>query len=180
VRVAIHATEKECLALGRGRWSCRELLMESVARRILLVEDSVDDVILMRRAFRKLGIQNPLDVAEDGEAAIALLERLVDQADPDAAAKPGLILLDLKLPRVSGLEVLEWVRRQPAFRRCPVVVLTSSREAPDVSRAYDLGANSYLLKPVEFQAFVDLVRTLNLYWLVLNLPADSPTPRRQA
>lgn len=148
--------------------------------RILLVEDSADDVILMRRAFRKLGIENPLDVAEDGEAAIAFLQRIIAEHVNDHASLPGLILLDLKLPRLSGLEVLEWIRAQPAFRRSPVVVLTSSREAPDVARAYDLGANSYLIKPVEFQSFLDLVRTLNLYWLVLNLSADvaSPDPPR--
>lgn len=141
-------------------------------RRILLVEDSADDVILMRRAFRKLGIENPLDVADDGEAAIAYLQRVSEEHRGDSASLPGLILLDLKLPRLSGLEVLAWIRAQRTLRRSPVVVLTSSREAPDVARAYDLGANSYLIKPVEFQAFLDLVRTFNLYWLVLNLPAD--------
>jgi CheY-like chemotaxis protein len=149
-------------------------------RRILLVEDSVDDVILMQRAFRKLGIENPLDLAEDGQAAISYLQRLVDGPGVDPAMLPGLILLDLKLPRLSGLEVLQWIRAQRPYRRVPIVVLTSSREAPDVARAYDLGANSYLIKPVEFQAFLDLVRTLNLYWLVLNLPAEMPAPDRQA
>ena len=137
---------------------------------ILLVEDNPDDVLLMQRAFRKLNLLNPLRVIEDGEAAIAhLTEVCVGGVRSDV---PALILLDLKLPRRSGLEVLEWLRDQPRLRRCPVVVLTSSKEAPDVRTAYDLGANSYLIKPVEFQAFLDMVGTLNLYWLVLNQPAD--------
>jgi CheY-like chemotaxis protein len=130
---------------------------------ILLVEDNPDDILLMQRAFRKLNLLNPLHVVQDGEQAVAYLGR--------ATESPALILLDLKLPRRSGLEVLEWLRGQPRLKRCPVVVLTSSTEAPDVQSAYDLGANSYLIKPVEFQAFLDMVGTLNLYWLVLNQPA---------
>jgi CheY-like chemotaxis protein len=102
-------------------------------------------------------------VVQDGEEAVANLGR--------ATASPALVLLDLKLPCRSGLEVLDWLRGQPRLKRCPVVVLTSSKEAPDVQAAYDLGANSYLIKPVEFQAFLDMVGTLNLYWLVLNQPA---------
>lgn len=132
---------------------------------IVLVEDNPDDVLLMQRAFRKLNLLNPLRILQDGQEALEYL----GQADLDV---PALILLDLKLPRRSGLEVLEWLRAQPRLRRCPVVVLTSSKEAPDVQSAYDLGANSYLIKPVEFQAFIDMVGTLNLYWLMLNQPAD--------
>lgn len=132
---------------------------------IVLVEDNPDDVLLMQRAFRKLNLLNPLRILQDGQEVIDYL------AQPDTDA-PALILLDLKLPRRSGLEVLEWLRAQPRLRRCPVVVLTSSKEAPDVQAAYDLGANSYLIKPVEFQSFIDMVGTLNLYWLVLNQPAD--------
>jgi CheY-like chemotaxis protein len=142
---------------------------------ILLIEDNPDDVLLMQRAFRKLNLLNPLQVLEDGETAIAYLTRVV--AGDAAAEVPALVLLDLKLPRRSGLEVLEWLRAQPRLRRCPVVVLTSSKEAPDVRTAYDLGANSYLIKPVEFQSFLDMVGTLNLYWLVLNQPADDQAAR---
>lgn len=131
---------------------------------IVLVEDSPDDVLLMQRAFRKLNLLNPLHILHDGEEAISYL------ADPKHDV-PALLLLDLKLPRRSGLEVLRWLRGEERLKRCPVVVLTSSREAPDVQAAYDLGANSYLIKPVEFQAFLDMVGTLNLYWLVLNQPA---------
>ena len=142
---------------------------------ILLVEDNPDDVLLMQRAFRKLNLLNPLKVLEDGEVAIAYLREVTEGGR--AAEVPALVLLDLKLPRRSGLEVLEWLRAQPRLRRCPVVVLTSSKEAPDVRTAYDLGANSYLIKPVEFQSFLDMVGTLNLYWLMLNQPADEQPPR---
>jgi CheY-like chemotaxis protein len=142
---------------------------------ILLVEDNPDDVVLMQRAFRKLNLLNPLVALPDGEQAIKHLEGIVRGDDPQRFPLPALVLLDLKLPRFSGLEVLAWLRKQPKLKRCPVVVLTSSKEAPDVRQAYDLGANSYLVKPVEFQSFVDLVRTLNLYWLVLNHPADEST-----
>ena len=139
---------------------------------ILLVEDNPDDVLLMQRAFKKLNLLNPLTVLEDGEVAIKHLSDAL--AGNPGVDLPALVLLDLKLPRCSGLEVLAWLRGQPRLRRCPVVVLTSSKEAPDVRRAYDLGANSYLIKPVEFQSFLDMVGTLNLYWLVLNQPADEP------
>ena len=100
---------------------------------ILLVEDNPDDVLLMQRAFRKLNLLNPLKVLEDGELAVAYLNEVVNGGqDLDV---PALVLLDLKLPRRSGLEVLEWLRAQPRLRRCPVVVLTSSKEAPDVRTA---------------------------------------------
>ncbi len=136
---------------------------------IVLVEDNPDDVLLMQRAFRKLNLLNPLRILSDGQDAIEHLA----QADGET---PALILLDLKLPRRSGLEVLAWLRAQARLRHCPVVVLTSSKEAPDVQAAYDLGANSYLVKPVELQAFMDMVGTLNLYWLVLNQPVDEIGP----
>jgi CheY-like chemotaxis protein len=137
---------------------------------ILLVEDNPDDVLLMQRAFRKLNLLNPLTVLEDGQRAVEYLTGFCDASAAEDV--PALILLDLKLPRRSGLEVLSWIREQPKLRRCPVVILTSSKEAPDVRTAYDLGANSYLIKPVEFQSFLDMVGTLNLYWLVLNHPSE--------
>ena len=141
---------------------------------ILLVEDNPDDEALTLRALQRNNIRNKVFVARDGvEALEFLLGTSRRQHQP--VARVHLVLLDLKLPRCSGLEVLAWLRGQPRLRRCPVVVLTSSKEAPDVRRAYDLGANSYLIKPVEFQSFLDMVGTLNLYWLVLNQPADEPT-----
>jgi CheY-like chemotaxis protein len=136
---------------------------------ILLVEDDHNDVLLIKRAFQKVNIANPIIVVNDGEQAISYLagrEPYVDRA------VPMLVLLDLKLPRKSGHEVLEWLRQQPNLKRLPVVVLTASSESSDVNRAYDLGANSYLVKPVTFDALVEMVKTLNLYWLILNKRAD--------
>ena len=136
---------------------------------ILLVEDDHNDVLLIKRAFQKVNIANPIIVVNDGEQAVSYLagrEPYVDRA------VPMLVLLDLKLPRKTGHEVLEWLRQQPNLKRLPVVVLTASSESSDVNRAYDLGANSYLVKPVTFDALVEMVKTLNLYWLILNKRAD--------
>jgi len=135
---------------------------------ILLVEDDANDVILIRRAFAKAEIKNPVYTVEDGDAAVAYLAGEGAYADRDDHPLPGVVLLDLKLPRRSGLEVLEWVRQSPTLRRLPIVVLTSSRESADVNRAYDLGANSYLVKPVGFDALTDLVRILQGYWVGWN------------
>ncbi len=135
---------------------------------ILLVEDDANDVILIRRAFAKAEITNPVYTVEDGDAAVAYLAGEGAYADRDDHPLPGVVLLDLKLPRRSGLEVLEWVRQSPTLRRLPIVVLTSSRESADVNRAYDLGANSYLVKPVGFDALTDLVRILQGYWVGWN------------
>ena len=131
---------------------------------ILLVEDDENDVWLIERAFRTARLANPLQVVRDGEAAVEFLRA--------GHPVPELVLLDLKLPRKSGHEVLAWVRSQPGLRRLPVVVLTSSRERLDVNRAYDGGANSYLVKPVAFESLQDLVRTLNVYWIALNEKPD--------
>lgn len=135
---------------------------------ILLVEDDTNDVLLIGRAFRKANIANPIQVVSDGEAAVRYLSGEEAYADRDRYPLPMLMLLDLKLPRRSGLEVLEWVRQQPKLRRIPVVVLTSSRENIDVNRAYDLGANSYLVKPVAFDGLLNMVKALNQYWLIIN------------
>jgi CheY-like chemotaxis protein len=135
---------------------------------ILLVEDDPNDVLLIRRAFAKADIKNPVHTVEDGDAAVAYLAGEGTYADRDDHPLPGVVLLDLKLPRRSGLEVLEWVRQSPALRRLPIVVLTSSRESADVNRAYDLGANSYLVKPVGFDALTELVRILQGYWVGWN------------
>jgi CheY-like chemotaxis protein len=141
---------------------------------ILLIEDDPNDVLLTRRAFARLNILNPLHVVEDGDHAVAYLEGGGDYADRSRFPLPVLILLDLKLPRRSGLEVLAWMRGQPGLKRLPVVVLTSSQESADINRAYDLGANSYLVKPVAFESLIEMARALNLYWLILN---EKPEPR---
>jgi CheY-like chemotaxis protein len=137
-------------------------MTSSYASGVLLVEDDSNDVLLIRRAFRRAGLATHIDVVGDGDAAVAYLARA------QTGGAPRLVLLDLKLPRRPGLEVLSWLRQQPGLRRLPVIVLTSSRESADVNRAYDLGANSFLVKPVGFAALLEIVRTLELYWLRLN------------
>jgi len=137
---------------------------------ILVVDDDPDDVELVRRAFRRLRVVNPVRVASDGEEAVAYLAGTGPFADRLANPLPALVLLDLKLPRRSGHEVLDWLKAQPVLRRIPVVVLTSSGERRDVDRAYDLAANSYLVKPVRFDDLVRLIGELNVYWMILNEP----------
>ncbi len=136
---------------------------------ILLVEDDHNDVLLIKRAFQKVKIANPIIVLNDGEQAISYLAGREPYIERPL---PVLILLDLKLPRKSGHEVLEWLRQQQTLKRLPVVVLTASSESSDINRAYDLGANSYLVKPVTFDALVEMVKTLNLYWMIFNKRAE--------
>ena len=135
---------------------------------ILIVEDNPDDRILLQRAFRRARLANPVHMVTDGEEAVAYLLGEGRFADREANPFPVLVLLDLKLPRRSGLEVLQWMREHPTLRRLPVVVLTSSKEQSDINVAYDLGANTYLTKPVEFDALIELVSTLNLFWFILS------------
>ncbi|NEQ55723.1 MAG: response regulator [Leptolyngbya sp. SIO3F4] len=132
------------------------------ARSIFLVEDNPDDERLTLRALRQGRITNPIQVARDGEEALNLL--LV--ADP----LPSVVLLDLKLPKVDGLEVLQCLRTNERTRLLPVVILTSSNEQRDIVESYNLGANSYVRKPVDFQQFTDAVYQLGLYWAVINEP----------
>lgn len=139
---------------------------------ILLVEDSPDDVLLIQRAFRKANLINPISVVDDGEKAIQYLSGAGAYADRASHPLPVLVLLDLKLPRKSGHEVLAWIKQHPSFKRIPVVVLTSSTETIDVNKAYDLGANSYLVKPVGFDDLFAMIKTLQPYWMIMNQKPD--------
>lgn len=139
---------------------------------ILVAEDDPDDAFMLRRAFTTANIVNPVAFVSDGDEAIAYLAGTGRYADRDLHPLPVVILLDLKMPRRSGFEVLEWLRAQPGVGRLPVVVLTSSRESRDVTRAYELGANSYLVKPSSPEDLIATVRGLGLYWLVLNEPPE--------
>ncbi|MBI2511148.1 MAG: response regulator [Opitutae bacterium] len=137
-------------------------------RPILLVEDNEDDVSLTLRAFQQSHIANPVVIVGDGLAAIEYLDNCV--RDPAAPTPPAVVLLDLKLPKIDGLDVLRHIRADPRQRRQPVVVLTSSKEEQDIMMSYDIGANSYIRKPVDFERFCEAMRQLGLYWLVLNEP----------
>lgn len=132
---------------------------------ILLIEDDPSDLELALLAFRKSNIANPIEVARDGAEA---LEMLGFESGPRPKSPPCLILLDLKLPKVSGLEVLQRLKSDEEFRLVPVVMLTSSHEESDIVTSYDLGVNSYIVKPVDFDQFVDSVAQLSMYWLLLN------------
>ncbi len=135
---------------------------------ILLVEDNPDDVDLTLRAFAKSNIANEVVVARDGVEALDYLFGTGAHAGRASAPLPQLVLLDLKLPRIYGLQVLERVRANPRTRLLPVVILTSSTEQRDLESGYKLGANSYIRKPVDFQEFLEAMRQLGLYWLLLN------------
>jgi two-component system response regulator len=137
-------------------------------RAVLLVEDNPSDVDLMKRAFRKARISNELVVAQDGEEAMDYVGGAGKWAGRDVEDMPALALVDLKLPGISGIEVVRRIRRDPRTRRLPVVILTSSREEQDLAAGYDAGVNSYLCKPVDFSEFAKLMENLGLYWLLLN------------
>ena len=134
---------------------------------ILLVEDDPRDVELTLRALKEHNLANSIHVARDGAEA---LEYLFPQDASRTPPPPKLVLLDLKLPKIDGLEVLCRIKDDPATKKLPVVILTSSKEAPDLEAAYEFGVNSYLCKPVEFQEFVNVVKQIGLYWLLLNEP----------
>jgi CheY-like chemotaxis protein len=139
---------------------------------ILLVEDDENDVFFLERAFKQAQIANPLHRVRDGEEAIAYLRGEELYHDRNTHPLPSLMLLDLKMPRKNGFEVMAWVREQPGLKRLPIVVMTSSKEDPDINRAYDLGVNTYLVKPVNFEGLVEMMRALHLYWLML---AEKPS-----
>jgi CheY-like chemotaxis protein len=143
--------------------------MTAAKNSILLVEDDGNDVLLLEHAFRKANLTNPIYAVNDGEQAIDYLYGRNQYADRQKFPLPILVLLDLKLPRKGGLEVLTWLREQhSALNRIPVVVFTSSRQARDINRAYDLGANSYLVKPADLEKLSDIVKVLDSYWFLLN------------
>jgi two-component system response regulator len=143
------------------------------SRPILLVEDNPDDVELTVMALKESKITNPVVIASNGVEALDYLFGTGSHAGRDASAQPVVVLLDIKLPLLSGKDVLKRMREDDRTRRTPVVMLTSSDEREDIATTYDLGANSYVRKPVEFEGFVTAARQLGLYWTVLNEPPSS-------
>jgi CheY-like chemotaxis protein len=135
-------------------------------RPILLVEDRAIDVDLTIRAFERRRLLNPIHVARDGEEALAYIDRC-EAGEPI----PICILLDLRMPKVNGLEVLRHLKQHPKFSSIPVVVLTTSTEDGDIEEAYKLGCNSYIVKPVDFEKFVDVASHIEVYWCALNMPS---------
>ena len=145
------------------------------SKKILLVEDNTDDVLLTLRALQRANILNEVVVARDGAEALDYLTSQGQYAGRDSKDVPVVVLLDLKMPRMGGLEFLEKIRNVNELKFLPVVILTSSGEDRDVCESYNLGANSYIQKPVDFDQFVQAIRTLGWYWLVLNVsPVGGP------
>jgi CheY-like chemotaxis protein len=148
--------------------------------RVLLVDDSANDVELTLDAFRTVRLANPVDVARSGQEALDRLFGRTVRPDGGREPLPDLILLDLKMPRIDGLEVLRQLKSTPVLRRIPVVILTSSREEGDRAMSYETGANSYLVKPVSFDGMLEVVRKIEDYWLTINvgppLPDDGTVP----
>ena len=140
---------------------------------ILIVEDEADQVFMLKRAFQKANVRNPIQVFRDGQEVIDHLTKLGSPSrGVSLEAPPALMLLDLKMPRKTGFEVLEWLRHQPRLRSLVVVVLSNSLQLADVSRAYELGCNSYLMKPANLDHLVEMVRMISSYWVMLNVNPD--------
>jgi len=135
---------------------------------ILLVEDNAADVELTLRAFRRRKLANPIAVARDGEEALDYVHRRGRFAE--GAPVPGIVLLDLRLPKVDGLDVLRGMKEHRVYRQIPVIVLTTSAEDRDIRQSYELGAASYIVKPVEFEKFLEVVERIDLYWVLTNVP----------
>jgi len=145
----------------------------------LLVEDDEDQVALIRRAFDKAKIVNPVQVVRSGEEAMVYLEGAGPYSNPHEFPLPKLVLLDLNMRGISGFDVLRWIRRQPGLKALRVVVLTASNEIRDVNEAYELGANSFLVKPVDFEDFVRLSKAIQGYWIWLSKTPEASQPVRQ-
>ena len=145
-------------------------------KRIVLAEDNANDVELTLAALRENHVANEIDVVRDGEEVLDYLYKRDRYADR-VGGNPALLLLDLKMPKVDGIEVLRQIKSDPALKTTPVVVLTSSREESDLVRSYDLGVNAYVVKPVDFHEFVDAVKMLGGFWAVVNEPPPVAVPK---
>ena len=143
-------------------------MTDNEAVEILLIEDNPNDVELALHALKKNKVSNRIQVVRDGEEALDFIFGKDNSSGGPSEQRPKMVLLDLKLPKVDGLEVLRRLKGDPTTRSIPVIILTSSREERDIVKSYDLGANSYIVKPVDFQQFNEAIRQLGLYWMVVN------------
>jgi len=148
--------------------------LKSAARPILLIEDNPMDIDLTLQAFEEHGVVNPIAVCRDGEEALRYMDAHNAPEDPEL---PIVVLLDLRLPKVDGTEVLRQARQHPIWKQVPFIVITTSRENQDIETAYQLGVNSYIVKPVEFATFAGVVKTIKVYWLLTNQPPFQPAAR---
>lgn len=137
---------------------------------VLMAEDDEHDIVATKRAWKKHRIVNPLYIVNNGEECIDYLHQRGKYSEPGAAPRPGIILLDIKMPKMDGLTVLEHIRENKELRRLPVIILTTSKAEEDRVRSYELGVNAYIVKPVGFENFSEAVRTISLFWQLVELP----------
>ena len=137
---------------------------------VLMAEDNEHDIVATRRAWKKYNIANPLHIVRDGEECLDYLHQRGKYSEPGSAPRPGILLLDIKMLKMDGLAVLKHIREDAGLRRLPVVILTTSKAEEDRIKSYDLGANAYITKPIGFQNFAEAVRTINLFWELVELP----------
>ncbi|HXF09639.1 MAG TPA: response regulator [Desulfuromonadaceae bacterium] len=138
---------------------------------ILLVEDEENDAMLLKMAFKRNNVQNPIQWVRDGSEAVAYLNGEGAYADREKHPFPEVLILDLKMPRMTGLELLSWIQERPALRIIPTIVMTSSRQDPDIQKAYEMGANTYMIKPSSFDELIDLTARIHAYWQLAIKPA---------
>jgi CheY-like chemotaxis protein len=137
---------------------------------VLMAEDNEHDIVATKRAWKENNIANPLYIVRDGEECLDYLHQRGKYSEPGSAPRPGILLLDIKMPKMDGLAVLKQIREDEKLHRLPVVILTTSKAEEDRLKSYDLGANAYIVKPVGFQNFAEAVRTINLFWELVELP----------
>lgn len=137
---------------------------------VLMAEDNQHDIVATERAWKENNIANPLYIVRDGEECLDYLHQRGKYSEPGSAPRPGILLLDIKMPKMDGLAVLKQIREDEKLRRLPVVILTTSKAEEDRLKSYDLGANAYIVKPVGFQSIAEAVRTINLFWELVELP----------
>ena len=137
---------------------------------VLMAEDDEHDIVAIKRAWKKHHVANPLYIVNDGEECLDFLYQRGKYSQPDSAPRPGILLLDIKMPKVDGLAVLRHIREEKVLRHLPVVILTTSKAEEDRFKSYELGANAYIVKPLGFENFSEAVRTINLFWELVELP----------